>query len=127
MTSLKENNVQYSARTENSTSDNKQSLPQCQINPVQNDTPVSLPHLMAILIGLLFLSVLLYIFHSVFQYARLRHFKGPRTVGFSNIWLLRCVTSGMMHSRFLEVNHKYGVYRLCFFQSKSRTESMAQK
>lgn len=82
---------------------------------------------MAVLIGLLILSVLLYIFHSLFQYARLRHFKGPRTAGFSNIWLLRCVTSGLMHRHFLEVNHKYGVYCLCFDESKSRTECMAQK
>ncbi|MCJ1269296.1 hypothetical protein MMC22_009187 [Lobaria immixta] len=58
--------------------------------------------------GFLVLSVLLYIVHCLIQYVRLRQFKGPQTVGFSKIWLLRSVTSGMMHHHFLQVNRKYG-------------------
>lgn len=62
--------------------------------------------------GFLVLSFLLYIVHCLIQYVRLRQFKGPQTVGFSKIWLLRSVTSGMMHHRFLQVNRKYGMHSL---------------
>lgn len=65
--------------------------------------------------GLLLLCVLLYIVHCIFSYRKLRKFKGPRTVGYSKIWLLRCVTSGKMHHKFIEISRKYGKHLLNFY------------
>ena len=42
------------------------------------------------------------------QYARLKHFKGPATTGFSRLWLLRVLRGGNMHNVFQDVNVKYG-------------------
>jgi hypothetical protein len=54
------------------------------------------------------LVVLAYIVHCFVQNARLRHFKGPSTTGFSKLWLLHALRSGNMHVDFQKVNQKYG-------------------
>lgn len=90
-------------------------------------TPYGNPHTtqaflanMFLFSSILVILALLYLVHGLLQHVRLRHFKGPRTVEFSKIWLLRCVTSGMMHHRFLEVSQYFGMYYLFVNESRSR-------
>ena len=61
----------------------------------------SLPSFLAI-------AVVGYLLHCVVQYAQLRQFKGPPTVGFSKLWLLKAMRSGIMHLTFTETNKTYG-------------------
>jgi hypothetical protein len=57
-------------------------------------------------------AIVAYIVHCFVQNARLRHFKGPPTTGFSKLWLLRAITKGNMHIDFQKVNQKYGALNL---------------
>ncbi len=58
--------------------------------------------------SLLTVAIIGYVIHCFVQHAHLRHFKGPRTVGFSKLWLLKVMRSGRMHLSFTEANRKYG-------------------
>ena len=66
---------------------------------------------------LLALAVVGYIVHCFTQHARLCQFKGPRTVGFSKLWLLKVMRSGTMHHYFTEANKKYGTLMALFLSS----------
>jgi hypothetical protein len=58
-----------------------------------------------------FLSLLcvgVFIAQCIGAWYRLRHFKGPFLASFSNVWLMRAVTSGRMHLDYWEANQKYG-------------------
>jgi hypothetical protein len=59
--------------------------------------------------GVASLVVVGYILHCFTQNARLSHFKGPSTTGFSKLWLLKVMRSGNMHIEFQKVNQKYGM------------------
>ena len=61
------------------------------------------------------LAVIGYVIHCFVQHAHLRHFQGPRTVGFSKLWLLKVMRSGTMHLSFTETNKKYGAPMLFLF------------
>lgn len=49
------------------------------------------------------------LYRTLRQYYALREFKGPRSVGFSRLWLLWANGCGKMHLVFTEVNDKYGM------------------
>ena len=59
--------------------------------------------------SLLVLAIVGYTIHCLAQYAPLRHFKGPRTWGFSKLSLLKVMRSGRMHLSFTEANQKHGM------------------
>ena len=59
--------------------------------------------------SLLVLAIVGYSIHCIAQYAPLRQFKGPRTSGFSKLWLLKVMRSGRMHLSFTEANKKHGM------------------
>lgn len=76
------------------------------MGPVSSESAVariSLPSLLVII-------VIGYILHCFVQYSHLRQFKGPRTTGFSKLWLLKIMRAGRMHLDFTKVNEKYGRY-----------------
>lgn len=43
------------------------------------------------------------------SWSRLRHIGGPRLAGFSNLWMVRAVTSGRSHWILKETTDKYGM------------------
>lgn len=51
----------------------------------------------------------LVVFRTVRRYYALSDFDGPRSVGFSRLWLLWANGSGKMHLVFTEVNDKFGM------------------
>lgn len=56
--------------------------------------------------------VLLYVVSQLRTYYALTQFRGPKTAGFSKLWLWRATGSGHMNFRFQEVNDRYGMSRL---------------
>jgi len=70
--------------------------------------------------GIASLLVVAYIVHCFIQNARLSHFKGPSTTGFSKLWLLKVMRSGNMHIEFQKVNQKFG---MLIFPKKDTTHT----
>ncbi|TDZ40601.1 Cytochrome P450 monooxygenase lolP1 [Colletotrichum spinosum] len=63
----------------------------------------------AVYLTITLVALVIYHIGSVFrQYARLRHITGPRTAGFSKLWLIRTIYSGRGHLKFFEAYKKYG-------------------
>lgn len=52
--------------------------------------------------------VTLYVARSIRTFSALKHFGGPRSTGWSRLWLLRTQSSGEMNKRFTVVTNKYG-------------------
>jgi hypothetical protein len=69
------------------------------------------------------LVLLLYTVHCFVQYMHLRQFKGPPTVGFSKLWLLHCMRSGAMHTKFQVVNQTYGMNAISFLADWDSTSA----
>lgn len=58
------------------------------------------------LVAILF--VVGYVVSTLYQWARLRHFKGPALAGFSQLWLISTVGGGRTHLDLWEACKKYG-------------------
>ena len=58
------------------------------------------------LVAILF--VVGYVVSTLYQWARLRHFKGPAFAGFSQLWLISTVGGGRTHLDLWEACKKYG-------------------
>ncbi|RBR23678.1 uncharacterized protein FIESC28_03474 [Fusarium coffeatum] len=58
------------------------------------------------LVAILF--VVAYVVSTLYQWARLRHFKGPAFAGFSQLWLISTVGGGRTHLDLWEACKKYG-------------------
>lgn len=56
--------------------------------------------------------VIWYLMHAIRSYNRLSHFPGPKSAGFSSIWLLRKTLKGNLNLRTGEVIRKYGKFHL---------------
>ena len=48
------------------------------------------------------------------QYSRLKDFKGPRTTGFSSLWLINAVKGHKTHLAYASVNERFGKLLLCY-------------
>ena len=44
----------------------------------------------------------------ILQHRRLRHFRGPRSAAWSNLWLLRKMVGGEMHLDFYKAYKEHG-------------------
>lgn len=62
-------------------------------------------------LGLAMLAV--YLASKVRTYRRLRHFKGPFSTGFSDLWHARLIVNHKNHRGYKDVLDKYGAL-LCF-------------
>lgn len=65
---------------------------------------VSQPYLAAI-----YLVVVIYLTHSYFVYARLRHFPGPKLARWTRIPFILWHTSSQVHLKFQDVSETYGI------------------
>ncbi len=70
--------------------------------------------------SLLTVAVVGYVIHCIVQHVQLHHFKGPPTVGFSKLWLLKVMRSGTMHLSFTETNKRYGTLAPLHVQSSAQ-------
>lgn len=51
------------------------------------------------------------------QYSRLKDFKGPRTTGFSSLWLINAVKGQKTHLAYASVNERFGkLLHLCYWR-----------
>lgn len=53
-------------------------------------------------------AALAYVARLYSQYARLAAFRGPRTTGFSSLWILRAIHRQKTNLEYRDVNAKYG-------------------